>query len=99
MITRMYRNDNNRAYFIPGLGEIGAGERVSFSGEYPPAINFENYPGLVDVLAEEAAGNPRDYEATPEVVTHRLADGDVQTTPATTVSEQAAQVADGAVNN
>lgn len=74
MITKIYRNDNDKAYDIPGLGEIGAGERLSFQGEFPPAINLINFPGLVDVLAEEEAGKARDYEAEPENVTHRLSD-------------------------
>lgn len=74
MTTKIYRNDNDKAYDIPGLGEIGAGERVTFQGEFPPAINLVNFPGLVDVLAEEELGKNRDYEDEPEVVTHRFAD-------------------------
>lgn len=68
-ITRVYRNDSDQVYDIPGLGEILPGQRVTFHGEFPPPINLINYPGLVDVLEEEANDNGRDYEANPEVVT------------------------------
>lgn len=64
--TRVYRNDSEDTYIIPGLGELGPDQRISITSEFPPAINLVNYPGLVDVLAEEAAGNARDYEAQPE---------------------------------
>jgi hypothetical protein len=85
MPTWVYRNDNKKAYFVDDIGEISAGQRVSVQGEYKPRVNLLNYPGLVDVLAEEeAAANPdlpdappaRDYEKHPEVITHRLADDD-----------------------
>jgi len=66
MPTRIYRNDSETTYDIPGLGEVPAGQRISFSGEFPPAINLENYPGLVDVQAEEDSGTQYDYEKSPE---------------------------------
>lgn len=64
--VRQYRNDSNDTYIIPGLGEIGPDQRVSHTGAFPPAINLANYPGLVDVIDEEAAGDGRDYEKNPE---------------------------------
>jgi hypothetical protein len=66
--TRIYRNDSDTDYVIPGLGEIKAGQRVSFQGEFPPAINLENFPGLVDVIAEEEEDKGRDYNKYPETV-------------------------------
>lgn len=66
MITRQYRNDSKNEYNIPGLGWVGPGQRVTFHGEFPPPINLENYEGLVDVMAEEAAGIKHDYNANPE---------------------------------
>ncbi len=65
-ITRQYRNDSEQTYIIPGIGEIGPDQRVSIHSEFPPAINLANYPGVVDVIEEEAAGNGRDYELNPE---------------------------------
>lgn len=65
-ITRVYRNDSETSYIIPGLGEIGPDQRVSVTSEFPPPINLLNYPGLVDVHEEESAGNGRDYEDQPE---------------------------------
>ena len=67
-ITRIYRNDSKESYFIPGLGEIHSGQRVSVMSEAPPAINLLNYPGLVDVIAEEEAGQARNYKSKPEKV-------------------------------
>lgn len=64
--TRVYRNDSDKDYNIPGLGEVKVGQRVSFQGEFPPAINLQNYPGLVDVLDEEENGKSRDYDKHPE---------------------------------
>lgn len=72
MPTRQYRNDSETEYNIPGLGWVGPGQRVSFSGEFPPPINLDNYPGLVDVIAEETPADENtdsvthDYEANPE---------------------------------
>ena len=66
LLTRVYRNDSNQDYTIPGLGEVKAGQRVTFHGEFPPAINLQNFPGLVDVLEEEANGTFKDYEKEPE---------------------------------
>ena len=66
MISRVYRNDSETEYQIPGLGWVGPGQRVTFHGEFPPPINLENYPGLVDVEAEEASGIFHDYNENPE---------------------------------
>lgn len=67
--TRVYRNDSDQTYTIPGLGDVLPGQRVTFQGEFPPAINLQNFPDLVDVLAEEAQGTKRDYDKDPEEVT------------------------------
>lgn len=60
--TRIYRNDSNNSVIVPGLGEILPGQRVTFQGEFPPAINLQNFPGLVDVLDEEENGIVHNYE-------------------------------------
>lgn len=69
MVTLMYRNDTDHSIEVPGWGFIHAGERVSHTAEFLAPLNLLNFPGLVDVLAEEADGKTRDYEETPEVVT------------------------------
>lgn len=66
MQTKLYRNDSDQVYTIPGLGIVGPGQRISHTGDFPPAINLINYPGLIDVVAEEEAGTTKDYEAEPE---------------------------------
>lgn len=53
MTTKIYRNDSKKAMNVLGVGEIPAGEQVSLTSEYPPAVVLANYPGLVDVVAEE----------------------------------------------
>ena len=55
MSTKVYRNDSSEPISILGVGEIPAGDQVSITSEYQPPVVIENYPGLVDVLAEEAA--------------------------------------------
>jgi hypothetical protein len=52
--TKIYRNDSKETLDVLGIGEIPAGEQVSVTGEYQPQVILVNYPGLVDVLAEEA---------------------------------------------
>lgn len=66
ILIRQYRNDSDKTYDVQGIGEILPGQRVTFHGEFPPAINLQNFPGLVDVLEEEANGTTRDYEENPE---------------------------------
>lgn len=77
MQTRVYRNDGTTDYNIPGLGIVLAGQRISFQGEFPPAINLQNYPDLVDVLDEEENGKGRNYDKEPEVTDAAAAGGDL----------------------
>lgn len=53
-MTKVYRNTSKEEISIPGLADIAPGEQVSITGEYLPPVVLENYPGLVDVLEEEA---------------------------------------------
>lgn len=55
MATKIYENTTKQPVTILGVGEISPGERVSVSGEYLPPVNLDNYPGVVDVVAEEEA--------------------------------------------
>lgn len=66
MPTFLYRNDSKEVFDVPGWGYIGPGQRVSHGGDHATPIVIENYPGLVDVLAEEASGIKKDYETEPE---------------------------------
>lgn len=54
MTTKLYRNDSEEDIDVLGVGVIPAGQQVSLTGEHLPVVIVENYPGLVDVLAEEA---------------------------------------------
>ena len=53
--TKVYKNTSKVPIDVLGLGVIEAGEQVSVTGEHHQPIIVENYPGLVDVLAEEQA--------------------------------------------
>ena len=53
--TKVYKNTAKAPIDVLGLGVIKPGEQVSVTGEYHQPVIVENYPGLVDVLAEEQA--------------------------------------------
>lgn len=65
MPVTLLHNTSNQVYEIPNVGFLGPDQRVSVSGAVHP-INLANYPGVVDVEEEEAAGNKRDYHKKPE---------------------------------
>jgi len=79
MQTRVYSNDSDSDYNIPGLGVVLAGQRISLQGEFPPAVNLQNYPGLVDVIDEEENGKSRDYDKHPETTDAASAGGNLDT--------------------
>jgi hypothetical protein len=47
--TKAYYNNSSADLNVIGIGDIPAGETVSITSQYPPAVVLENYPGLVDV--------------------------------------------------
>lgn len=51
--TKVYKNTSKLPIDVLGLGVIKPGDQVSVSAEYHQPVIVENYPGLVDVLAEE----------------------------------------------
>jgi hypothetical protein len=55
--TKMYENTTDKPINVIGVGMIEAHDRISITAEYHAPVNLANYPGIVDVLAEEAAGN------------------------------------------
>lgn len=55
MAVKVYKNTTKQKMNVVGVGEIPAGEQVSLSGNYLPPVILENYPGLVDLEAEEQA--------------------------------------------
>lgn len=63
MAKAFYRNDSDKVIDVIGIGEIPPGEHVSLTGDHLPPVIVENYPGLVDVLAEEAAAAEAEVEA------------------------------------
>lgn len=66
MPTYQYRNDSDTTYILPDIGEIHPDQRISVTTQFIPRIVLENYPDLVDVIAEEEAGTGRNYEKNPE---------------------------------
>lgn len=64
MVTvKIYRNDSDADMDVVGIGEVPAHGQVSIATEYHYPVNLVNYPGLVDVIAEEEAAQ---QEATDE---------------------------------
>ena len=53
--TKIYKNTSDDTYLLPGVGELQPGDQVSLTSNNLPVINLENYPGVVDVVAEEAS--------------------------------------------
>ena len=51
--TKIYKNTSKKTVNIVGVGEIEPGEQISITTEFHTPINLENYPGVVDVLAQE----------------------------------------------
>ena len=50
MQTKQYYNNSGADLAnVTGIGDIPAGETISITSQYPPAIVLENFPGLVDV--------------------------------------------------
>ena len=47
--TKAYYNNSSADLNVIGIGDIPAGETVSITSSYPPAVVLDNYPGLVDV--------------------------------------------------
>jgi len=55
--TKMYENTTNQPVNVVGIGVIPPHDRVSITAEFHTPVNLVNYPGVIDVLAEEAKGN------------------------------------------
>lgn len=51
--TKIFKNTSKKTLNVLGVGEIAPGDQVSITAEYHQPVVLENYPGLVDVLAEE----------------------------------------------
>lgn len=56
--TKIYENRTDKSVNVVGVGVIQAHDRISVTTEFHAPVNLVNYPGVVDVLAEEAAGKP-----------------------------------------
>lgn len=54
-IIRVYKNNGDKTLDVPGAGEIPPGGQASVITEHHETVILENYPGLVDVIAEEEA--------------------------------------------
>jgi hypothetical protein len=52
-IIKVYENRGNKDLNVVGVGEIKKGERLTIRTEHQPVVILENYPGLIDVIAEE----------------------------------------------
>lgn len=51
--TKLYKNTGKQTLNVIGVGEIEPGQQLSVNSEYQPPVNVANYPGLVDVSAQE----------------------------------------------
>jgi hypothetical protein len=63
--TKMYENTTDKPMNVIGVGVIEAHDRISVTTEFHAPVNLANYPGLVDVLAEEEANGPAKAPASP----------------------------------
>jgi hypothetical protein len=52
-VTKIYKNTSKKTLNILGVGELKPGEQVSVTTDNHAPVVLENYPGLVDVEAEE----------------------------------------------
>lgn len=52
-IVKIYKNTTKEDINVVGVGLIPAGEQVSLAGEQHWPVVLENYPGVIDVVAEE----------------------------------------------
>jgi predicted deacetylase len=53
--TKVYENTTEETVNIIGVGDIEPHGRISITSDFHAPVNLANYPGVVDVLAEEAA--------------------------------------------
>lgn len=56
--TKIYENTTDKPVNVIGVGVIKPHDRISVTAEFHAPINLVNYPGVIDVLAEEAKGVP-----------------------------------------
>ena len=56
--TRVYENATDKPINVIGVGVIQPHDRISVTTEFHAPVNLANYPGVIDVLAEEAKGVP-----------------------------------------
>jgi hypothetical protein len=54
--TKIYENTTDKAVNVVGVGIIKPHDRISVSTEYHAPVNLINFPGVIDVLEEEAKG-------------------------------------------
>ena len=63
--TKILENTTDQDINVLGVGVIKAHDRISVTTEYHAPVNLINYPGVIDVLAEEAKGVPAQAPQTP----------------------------------
>lgn len=51
--TKIYKNTSKKTINLLGVGEIQPGEQVSITSEFHAPVNLVNYPGVVELVAEE----------------------------------------------
>jgi len=56
--TKIYENTTAQPINVLGVGVIPPYDRLSITTEYHAPVNLANYPGVIDVLADEAANGP-----------------------------------------
>lgn len=52
--VKIYENTTDEPVNVVGVGVIPAHDRVSVTADFHAPVNLANYPGVIDVLAEEA---------------------------------------------
>lgn len=64
--TKIYQNNSDQAVNVVGVGEIPAGEHISVTSDYHQPVVLSNYPGVVELVEEEAKAEPAQQEQTHE---------------------------------
>ena len=60
--TKIYKNTSKKTVNIVGVGEIEAGSQISVTSEFHTPVNLENFPGVVEVVAQEEAKAEKESE-------------------------------------
>jgi len=77
--TKIYENTTDQPVNVIGVGIIPAHDRISITTEFHMPVNLANYPGVIDVLAEEAKDIPAQAPVSAPAPESPASQADLQT--------------------